>query len=98
MVGKYGTAGWRQIKQAVTALATADRARGLSSRLVLLDAPPTGIPPVPAASDAAATKAAVDAVATAMTPLYLLLLGAPDVVVQSVLVNPTRDDDPTVPT
>jgi hypothetical protein len=98
MIAKYGTGGWHSVRDAVRALISADEARGLSSRLVMLDSRSHGhVAPVGDVSDAAATKAAVDAIAVASTPLYLMILGAPDVVAQPILTNPTQDDDVTVP-
>src|SRR4051794_5511628 len=48
-------------------------------------------------TDAPAVKHAVDSVAAAVTPHYLMLLGAPDLLPQQQLRNPTDDEDPSVP-
>ena len=97
LTAKYGTVGFKRIEAALSAARDADHARGLSSRRVLLDRPPKGIATVADRSDAGATKAAVDALVGALTPLYVMILGGPDVVAQPLLRNPTNDDDASVP-
>jgi hypothetical protein len=98
---KYGAAGYRRIRDALRRLVAADQARGLSSRVLLLDdgraMRSLGGKPVDDPADTAGLKEAVDDAANALTPHYLLLLGAPDVVGQQRLRNPTPDDDPDVP-
>jgi hypothetical protein len=98
---KYGAAGLAAIRAALTRMAEADRAREISSRLVAIDRASTmkglGGPTVPDPTDAPVVKAAVDAAAEALTAHYVMLLGAPDVVPQQRLRNPTNDEDPDVP-
>ena len=98
---KYGPAGVATIRAALKRMVAADRARQISTRLVALDRASTmkGFhgPAVADPTDAPAVKAAVDAVAAGLTAHYVLLLGAPDVIPQQQLRNPTGDEDPTVP-
>ncbi len=87
MRAKYGQPGWAKIRVAVRALITADRGRGITTKLVLIDG-----------ATAAAAKQHVDALFSTSAPDYLLVLGAPDVVAQVRLNNPlwtgNPDDDP----
>ena len=98
---KYGAAGLKVIQAALQRMVAADRARSLSTRVVQVDRASTmnGLhgPTVTDPTDAPTVKAAVDAVAKAITPHYVVLLGAPDVLPQQQLRNPTGDEDPTVP-
>jgi hypothetical protein len=98
---KYGAGGYRRIRAALRELAATDRGRGLSSRVLLLDdaraMKALDGKPAEDPDDAPAVKDAVDAAAAALTPHYVLLLGAPDVIPQQRLRNPTPDDDPAVP-
>jgi Peptidase family C25 len=101
MTTKYGTTGRRRIDEALNAMVVADADREISTRIVALDHGPTmtrlGGEPIGSPDDAHATKAAVDVVAQATTSHYILLLGAPDLISQQDLLNPTGDDDPSVP-
>jgi hypothetical protein len=97
---KYGSAGWRAIKAAVTALQAADRRRGLSARLVAIDDRKTmkalGGTAVTSAANCRQNKEAIDAVFAALEPDYLLILGSYDVVPHQDLRNPAYqagDDD-----
>ena len=98
---KYGAAGLASIRAALARLADADRSRGLSTRVVAIDRTVTMDsvrgPTVRDPSDAPTVKAAVDAAAGAVTAHYVMLLGAPDVLPQQQLRNPTGDEDPSVP-
>ena len=98
---KYGPAGLASIRAALARMTDADRARGLSTRLVAVDRTATMDsvhgPTVRDPTDAPTVKAAVDAAAAAVTAHYLLLLGGPDVLPQQQLRNPTGDEDPSVP-
>ena len=85
------------MRSALRKLAQADKTRGMSSRIVYLDRPLTGIAAVTDSADATATKAAVDAIASRMTPAYVVILGGPDVVAQPRLASPVHDDDQNVP-
>ena len=68
---KFGRAGWRKIRHAVTNLVKADKARGITTRLVALDsaadATRVHAQPVAAPTDVAAIKAAIDAVTRTTT-------------------------------
>src|SRR5688572_18844586 len=84
MRAKYGQAGWAKVRAAVRQLIDADRARGITTRLVLIDG-----------SNAARVKERVDAAFDAVPPPdYLVLLGAPDVVASAQLTNPLWTGDP----
>jgi Peptidase family C25 len=98
---KYGADGLAAIRAALGRMAEADRAREISSRLIAIDRAGTmkGLrgPTVTDPTDAMAVKGAVDAAADGVTAHYVMLLGAPDVLPQQRLRNPTGDDDPDVP-
>ena len=95
---KYGADGLAAVRAGLAELARADSARGLTSRVVFLDDRTAmrrlGGAPVEAPEDARAAKAAVDAVATALLPDYLVIVGGPDVVPQQPLRNPLFTGDP----
>ena len=98
---KYSS-GFSRVHDAIARLIAADKKRGLTTLLVAIDSAADMSAakgsPVAAASDPRQVKAAIDAVWTAHTPDYLLILGAPDVVPMQVLRNPTRGDgDANVP-
>jgi hypothetical protein len=86
----------------VAALVAADRRRGLATRLVALDDPRAmkklGGVAVTAPRSCRQNKEAIDAVAAALAPDYLLILGSHDVVPHQDLRNPAYqagdDDDP----
>ena len=104
---KYGASGWRRIRSAVTALAKADAARGITTRFFALDSAAdcrkVGATPVTAAADAEPVKAIVDRIFAARNPAYLMLLGGPELVPLVDLANPlwtgdpNHDPDPVVP-
>ncbi len=89
---KYGETGWTRVAAALDGLVRADGERGQSSRVLdLSDAREMarlGGRAVGSARDAKGAKAAVDAVARALAPDYLLLLGAPDTFPHQRLRNP----------
>ena len=96
---KYGAAGLKKIRAAVTALIAADKARGFHTRLIALDSA-TDMKkvkgaPVSKPADPRQNKTAVDAIYAAIRPDYLLILGAIDVVPHQDLINPVfgKDDD-----
>ena len=98
---KYST-GFHRVQDAIGRLIAADKKRGLTTLLVAIDSAAdmrsVQGPPVTTASDQREVKAAIDAVWTAYTPDYLVILGAPDVVPMQVLRNPARGDgDANVP-
>jgi hypothetical protein len=97
---KYGAAGLARIRTALEQLVTADRTRGLVTRVLYLDDAAAmrkrRAPVVADPVDYATTKTAIDAIFRKETPDYLLLLGAPDVVAHQPLQNPLFDppDEP----
>jgi Peptidase family C25 len=99
---KYGATGWRRIRHAVTLLAAADKARGITTRFLALDsaadAKKVGGTKVSLVADSQGVKALIDRVYASWGPAYLVLLGGPDLVPQVALTNPlwtgNTDDDP----
>ena len=95
LMGKYGTRGVARIDTALAKLIDADRGRGIATVVIALDDPEamagTGAAPVSDAADAAANKAAVDAVYRTYTPDYVMLLGSIDVIPHQPLRNPVYD-------
>ncbi|MCP5106201.1 MAG: hypothetical protein GY950_22635 [bacterium] len=90
------------VTAALKKLTASDEKKGLKTQVVYLDDAEAmkklNAPPVtdPAAQNQ--NKKAVDGVFKALTPDYLLLLGAPDIIPHQHLKNPVRgDDDPDVP-
>jgi hypothetical protein len=93
---KYGADYTAKVLPALDALIASDKARGLTTRLVRLDnatdmAKVSGTAVANAAS-ARQHKAAIDAVFNALTPDYVCIVGAPDVVPHQPLVNPIASD------
>jgi hypothetical protein len=92
---KYG-GGWATIRSAIDGLIASDLARGLSSRLVLLDdaAQMTllGGVAVLAPDSPRQNLEAVNAALAALAPTYLLLLGSIDVIPYQDLTNPVYGD------
>ncbi|HEX6829098.1 MAG TPA: hypothetical protein VF104_08970 [Burkholderiales bacterium] len=98
---KYGKT-YPRIQAAVDRLLAADRKRGLGTRVIALDSAAdmraVGGAAVTRVSDQRQTKAAIDAVCSALQPEYLMILGAPDIVAMQELANPMRGDgDEVVP-
>jgi hypothetical protein len=102
---KYGEK-YARVKAAIDRLITADRERGLVTRLVAIDSEAdmkrVGGRVVVGTADQQGAKAAVDAIYRCHHPPFIMLLGAPDVVPHIDLSNPMTgtpedDDDPTVP-
>lgn len=89
---KYGATGWRRIRDAVDRLIAADLARGLVTKLVLLDDARTmrahGGRPFADPLDYRSAKDAIDAVFRKVAPAYLMILGAADVVPHQPILNP----------
>lgn len=88
---KYGDAGLARVGKALRALVAADKRRGLATVVIHLDdsaemAPYGG--PIAAVADAKAVKDAIDRIAAAEQPHYLLLLGGPDVMPMVPITNP----------
>jgi hypothetical protein len=98
---KYAGAGRKRLTAAIEALIAADAGRGLETEVVFLDVE-AAMKRFDAAAvddplDARQTKKAIDAIAGAARPAYLMILGAPDVVAMQSLRNPTDDEDRDVP-
>jgi hypothetical protein len=98
---KY-TTGVQRLYGAIGRLIAADKKRGLTTLVVAIDSAQdmrsVKGSPVTKASDQRQVKAAIDAVWTAYTPDYLMILGAPDVVPMQTLRNPALGDgDANVP-
>ena len=93
---KYGR-GLTAIRGAIRALIARDKKRGLHTRLVALDSRSTmaalKLRAVPSATDQKANKQAIDGVYRKLTPDYLLILGAIDVIPHQALTNPVYDKD-----
>ena len=91
---KYG-AGYAKISAAITQLIAADKAQGLTSQLVALDdatqMKQLKAPPVTKSTDSRQNKAAIDGVYRTLTPDYIAILGAVDVVPHQDLINPMYD-------
>jgi hypothetical protein len=94
-----------RVEKAIASLISADKKRGLETRLVALDN--AGLmhevqgKEVKNKDDQAEVKSAVDAICKAYHPDYVLILGAPDIVPHQDLKNPAYDrqgdDDKVVP-
>src|SRR5215469_10175459 len=84
LAAKYGSAGAKQIRQAVQNLIAADASRGLKSVYIELDDVNAmkryGKAVVTNSASAQQNKQAVDAVYKSLAPDYILLLGAVDVI------------------
>lgn len=96
LAGKYQASGLRAIRKALQALVEADRTRGVETQVVELDDTKAmkklKVAPVLDVGSARQNKAAIDAVYRALTPDYLMILGAPDVVPHQDLRNPACGD------
>jgi len=97
---KYGAANFKQVNVLLGKLVAADKAKGLTTKIVYIDDPASaakaGIP-VYASTTEKDCKDAVDALYAKLKPDYILLFGAQDIVPFVTIVNPASDDDPTVP-
>src|SRR5205823_8670225 len=96
---KYGS-DLKTIRAAIRKLIAADKKRGFDTRLVALDSASAmkklAAPVVTDPADPEENKRAIDAIYKALTPDYVLILGATDVVPHQDLTNPVydADDDP----
>jgi hypothetical protein len=92
---KYGD-GVKEVAAAVDGLIAADAGRGLTTVLVAIDDAAAmdgfGATEVTDGQDAEQAKAAIDGVFRALTPDYLMILGAVDVIPHQPLRNPMPDD------
>lgn len=106
LVAKYGVAGVAAIDQAVAKLVAADADRGIRSHYVHLDDADEvklyqskKVSKAPAASSC---KRVIDKMCSVLTPDYIVLLGADDVIPHFRVPNPTQsvkgDTDGEVPT
>src|ERR1700761_2686477 len=97
---KYGAANVQQVDALLAKLATADKAKNLTTKIVYIDDPASaakaGISVYPSTTEKDC-KDAVDALYAKLKPDYILLFGAQDIVPFVTLVNPASDDDATVP-
>jgi Peptidase family C25 len=95
---KYGAAGWAKVRHAVVALVAADSARGVTTRMLAIDAAAdtkkVGATPIAHADDVAGIKLAIDAIYRSWKPAYLVLLGGPEILGTVNLNNPLWTGDP----
>lgn len=102
---KYGTSGADEVESALMKLIDADSKRGFDSKLVYLDLKsnmkPLGASRVESAASSSQNKRAIDDLCQALSPQYVLIVGAADVVPHQNLRNPLGgpggDDDGNVP-
>jgi hypothetical protein len=98
LIAKYGDV--TAIDAAVQALVAADAARHLATRVIALDdaahMASLQASPVTDATSPQQNKEAIDAIFTAITPDYLVIVGGPDVIPHQDLMNPMSDDDALV--
>lgn len=89
---KYKTSGYAAIKRAVSDLIAADAGRGIQSKFIALDDPEAmsklGASAVSQSDDPRQNKVAIDGLHQALTPDYVLLLGADDVIPHQDIRNP----------
>ena len=103
---KYGEAGLQKINEAIASLADADSLRGVATLFVRLDEAadtgPYGVSPMQGPTTALKCKKVIDKLSDALSPDYLVLLGAHDVIPHFQVSNPSYqtqgDDDERVPT
>ncbi len=90
-----------QVFKAIDRLIEADKKRGLNTELIDLSNPAAmnelGGNPITSVGSGPQAKQAIDAAYHRLTPDYLLILGASDVVCHQSLKNPMPDSDPDVP-
>jgi hypothetical protein len=95
---KYGAAGWSTIRRAVSTLIAADKSRGVTTRLLAVDAAAdaktVGATTVNGVADGQATKAFIDRIYSTWHPAYLLILGGPELLTAVNLANPLWDGTP----
>ena len=95
---KYGPTTWNNITQGVRALVSADKQRGITTRLVAVDSAtalkPVGATAVSGPGDVTGIKNAIDHIVTTWHPAYIVLLGGPDLLQTVNLTNPLWTGDP----
>jgi hypothetical protein len=99
---KYGEGGTARIRNALSAVISADSLRGLETTIIDLSDPremkKVGGRAAVDPKDPKSFKEAVDSAYRHRVPDYILLLGAPDIIPHIDLVNPAPDDgDPLSP-
>ena len=104
---KYGEDGWQQISEGIERLAEIDQSRGLQTIFVCLDQESdTAIydaSPVKGSVTPLKCKKVIDKICAKLSPDYVILLGADDVIPYFQVANPSYkptsgDDDEKVPT
>jgi hypothetical protein len=97
LLAKYGEAGVADIEDAVAKLVEADTNRGIRSQFVHLDDADEvkhyQSKKVPRLPTAASCKRVIDKICSVLTPDYVVLLGADDVIPHFLVPNPTRSED-----
>lgn len=101
LTSKYGKAGLTKINKALTLLKSADKKRGIQSRVIFLDDKASmkkwGATAIVDNTSPRQYKQAIDSIFKKLQPEYLMILGAPDVVPHQDLYNlayvPGSDDD-----
>ena len=95
---KYRVVALAKIDAALRDWIAADAKRGIRTVHVALDdavaMAALNVPPVTGKPNAARTKRAIDALARALTPHYIMMLGGDDVVPMFHVHNPSFDSDP----
>ena len=106
LASKYTADALKKIDAAVDGWIAAEKARGINTVLVGLDAKKDmegqGLQPIQGKVTALKAKKAIDALAKKLSPDYIVILGGDDVVPQFHVPNPSfsfnGDEDETVPT
>jgi len=97
---KYAAAGFAALQNAIDQLIAADATRNIATQCVWVDDAAAmkkfGATPPVNTKDQRGYKTAIDAVANALSPDYMLILDGPDIVPHIVLDNPAQDDDATI--
>src|SRR5690242_20410881 len=92
LIKKYGNQGLPSIEQALSILISADKQKGLETKVIYIDSQDDmkqfGNTRVENALDAQSNKEAIDAVYHFFEPDYLVILGAPDVIPYQDIRNP----------
>ncbi len=104
---KFGDDGWNEIREAIRRLSEADDSRGIQTIFVCLDETSDTeayeVSPVKGSVTPLKCKKVIDKIYAKLSPDYVVLLGADDVIPHFVVPNPSYkpvsgDDDETVPT
>jgi hypothetical protein len=101
LLAKYGSKGFTKINKALDKLKAADKKRGLNTQVIFLDDKAAlkkvkGVA-VTSAANPKENKLAIDAIFKKLSPSYLMILGASDVVphqnLDNTMYEPGADDD-----